>query len=263
MYDIKESNMTVIECIPALGANYIFIYRYEKNKAFVVDPGNAEPVLEYASKQRIEIKAVFNTHYHFDHVDGNSKLKEITECEIIGPDKARIPTLDRVVEDGDQVSFGPVKVRVISTPGHTESDVCYFMTRSDGDPVLWTGDTLFVGGCGRLYGGGAEALFDSLNRLASLPEKTLVFCGHEYGADNLRYALTIEPNNKTLQARYQVLLDMRRLGRPSVPSSIGEEKRTNIFLRAAEKGVKSALGLDYSDPYNVFVELRRRKDVFK
>jgi hydroxyacylglutathione hydrolase len=220
--------------------------------------------LEYTSQKGIEIKTVFNTHRHFDHTDGNAKLSKVTGCEIIGPDKDRIPTLDRVVEDGDRLSFGPVEVRVITSPGHTETDVCYFMRRPDGDPVLWTGDTLFVGGCGRLYGGGPEALFNSLNRLASLPEETLVFCSHEYGADNLRYALTIEPNNKILQKRYQELLDMREQGRPTVPSTIGEEKRTNIFLRAGGiEEVKSALGMDNSDPYDVFVELRRRKDVFK
>jgi hydroxyacylglutathione hydrolase len=255
--------MTGVQCVPALGDNYIFVYRYDGSKAFVVDPGDANAVLEYASKNGIEIKGAFNTHYHFDHTDGNEKLKEITGCEIMGPDKDRISTLDRVVEDGDRLSFGPVEIRVISTPGHTETDVCYFMTRPDGDPVLWTGDTLFVGGCGRLYGGGPEALFDSLNRLASLPDETLVFCGHEYGADNLRYALTIEPNNKTLRARYRDLLDMRKQGRPTVPSTIGKEKRTNIFLRADEMGVKSALGMDNSEPFDVFVELRRRKDVFK
>lgn len=255
--------MTGVQCVPALGDNYIFIYRYEGNNAFVVDPGDADPVLAYASEHGIEIKAVFNTHRHFDHTDGNAKLREVAGCEIIGPDKDRIPTLDKVVKDGDQLTFGPVEIRVISTPGHTETDACYFMTRPDGDPVLWTGDTLFVGGCGRLYGGGPEALFRSLKRLASLPEETLLFCGHEYGADNLRYALTIEPNNKTLQARYRELLDMRKQGRPTVPSTIGEEKRTNIFLRAGEKAVKSALGMDGSDPYDVFVELRRRKDVFK
>jgi hydroxyacylglutathione hydrolase len=255
--------MTAIEYVSALGDNYIFIYRYEGNKTFIIDPGDADPVLEYASKNGIEINAVFNTHRHFDHTDGNAKLREVTGCEIIGPDKDRIPTLDRVVEDGERISFGPVEIQVISTPGHTESDVCYYMTRPDGDPVLWTGDTLFVGGCGRLYGGGPEALFDSLKRLASLQEETLVYCSHEYGADNLRYALTIEPDNETLQVRYQELLDMRKQDRPTVPSTIGEEKRTNIFLRAGEKSVKSALGMDDSDPYEVFVELRRRKDVFK
>jgi hydroxyacylglutathione hydrolase len=231
--------------------------------AFVVDPGDPDPVLAYASENGIEIKAVLNTHRHFDHVDGNAKIKEVTGCEIIGPDKNRIPTLDRVVEDGNRLFFGPVEIRVISTPGHTESDVCYFMTRPNEDPVLWTGDTLFVGGCGRLYGGGPEALFRSLNRLASLPEETLVFCSHEYGADNLRYALTIEPEDTILQARYQELLTMRKQGRPTVPSTIGQEKRTNIFLRAGEKGIKSALGMDDSDSYDVFVELRRRKDLFK
>jgi hydroxyacylglutathione hydrolase len=260
---MEESIMTAIECVPALADNYIFIYRYEGKKAFVVDPGDADAILGYASKKGIEIKAVLNTHYHFDHIDGNKKLKEIMGCEIIGSDKDRIPFLDRVVEDSDKLPFDPVEVRVISTPGHTETDACYFMTRPDGDPVLWTGDTLFVGGCGRLYGGGPKALFRSLKRLASLPEETLLFCSHEYGADNLRYALTIEPNNKTLQARYQELLDMRKQGRPTVPSTIGEEKRTNIFLRAGEKVVKSALGMDGSDPYDVFVELRRRKDVFR
>ncbi len=255
--------MTGVQCVPALEDNYIFVYRYDGSKAFVVDPGDADPVLEYASKNGIEIKAVLNTHRHFDHVDGNEKLREVMGCEIIGPDKGRIPTLDRVVEDGDRLFFGLVEIRVIFTPGHTESDVCYFMKRMDGDPVLWTGDTLFVGGCGRLYGGGPEALFRSLNRLASLPEETLVFCSHEYGADNLRYALTIEPKNEIARARYQELLDMRKQGRPTVPSTIGEEKRTNIFLRAGVREVKSALGMDNSDPYDVFVELRRRKDVFK
>ena len=137
------------------------------------------------------------------------------------------------------------------------------MRRPDGDPVLWTGDTLFVGGCGRLYGGGPEALFRSLSHLTSLPEETLVFCSHEYGADNLRYALTIEPDNKTLQARYQDLIDMRKQGRPTVPSTIGQEKRTNIFLRAGVSEVKSALDMDNSEPFDVFAELRRRKDVFK
>jgi hydroxyacylglutathione hydrolase len=263
IFDIKESIVTAIECVPALVDNYIFIYRYEGNKAFVVDPGDADPVLAYASEHGIEIKTVFNTHRHFDHTDGNKKLREITGCEIIGPDKVRIPTLDRVVEDGNRLSFGPIEIRVISTPGHTESDVCYFMTRPDGNPVLWTGDTLFVGGCGRLYGGGPEALFRSLTHLASLPEETLVFCGHEYGADNLRYALTIEPNNKILRARYQELLDMRKHSRPTVPSTIGVEKRTNIFLQAGVREVKSALGMDESAPYNMFVELRRRKDLFK
>lgn len=255
--------MTSIECVPALGDNYIFVYRYEGNRAFVVDPGDAEPVLAYASKQGIEIKAVLNTHYHFDHTDGNEELKEVAGCEIMGPDKGRISSLDRVVEDGDKLSFGPAEIQVISTPGHTESDVCYFMTRPDGKPVLWTGDTLFVGGCGRLYGGGPEALFHSLNRLASLLEETLVFCSHEYGEDNLRYALTIEPKNKIAQARYRELLNMRNQGRPTVPSTIGEEKRTNIFLRAGDKRVKSAIGMENSDPYDVFVELRRRKDVFR
>ena len=255
--------MTDVQCVPALGDNYIFIYRYEGNKAFVIDPGDADLVLAYASEHGIEINTIFNTHRHFDHTDGNARLREVTGCEIMGPDKNRIPSLDRIVENGDRLPFGPVEIRVISTPGHTETDVCYFMRRPDGDPVLWTGDTLFVGGCGRLYGGGPEALFDSLNRVASLPEETLVFCGHEYGADNLRYALTIEPNNATLQTRYQELLNMRKQGRPTVPSTIGEEKRTNIFLRAGVRTVKSALGLDNSDPYDVFVELRRRKDVFK
>ena len=255
--------MTDVQWVSALGDNYIFIYRYEGKKAFVVDPGDADPVLAYVSEHGIEIKTIFNTHRHFDHTDGNAKLREVTGCEIIGPDKDRVPTLDRVVEDGDRLSFGPAEIRVISTPGHTESDVCYFMTRPDRDSVLWTGDTLFVGGCGRLYGGGPEALFRSLNRLASLPEETLIFCSHEYGADNLRYALTIEPDNETLQARYQELLDMRKQGRPTVPSTIGQEKMTNIFLRSGEKAVKSALGMDNSDPYEVFVELRRRKDVFK
>ena len=183
----------------------------------------------------------------------------------MGPDISRIPTLDRVVVDGERIAFGANEIEVISTPGHTESDVSYFMKGPQGGsaPVLWTGDTLFIGGCGRLFGGGARALYASLNRLAALPEETLVYCSHEYGADNYRYALSVEPDNESVQARYRELLALRSEGRPTVPSTIGEEKKTNIFLRADSKEVKSALQMDDRDSFEVFAELRRRKDRFR
>ena len=255
----------LVEYLQALEDNYIYVCRYDGPKAFVVDPGAADPILEFASREGIEIKTVLNTHYHFDHVEGNEKLKEVTGCEVLGPDKSRIPTLDRVVVDGEHVAFGANEIEVISTPGHTESDVSYFMKEPNGGraPVLWTGDTLFIGGCGRLFGGGARALYASLNRLASLPEETLVYCSHEYGADNYRYALTVEPDNESVEARYRELLALRNEGRPTVPSTIGEEKKTNIFLRAGSKEVKSALQMDHSDAFEVFAELRRRKDHFR
>jgi hydroxyacylglutathione hydrolase len=255
----------IVEHLHALEDNYIYVYRYDGRKALVVDPGDAHPLLEFVSREGIEITAVLNTHYHFDHVEGNEKLKEVTGCEVLGPDKSRIPTLDRVVVDGEHIAFGRVEIEVISTPGHTESDVSYFMKEASEEsaPVLWTGDTLFIGGCGRLFGGGAEALYASLNRLAALPEETLVYCSHEYGADNYRYALSVEPDNKTVQKRYRELLTLRDEGRPTVPSTIGEEKKTNIFLRADSKEVKAALLMDDADPFEVFAELRSRKDRFR
>jgi len=255
----------IVEYLHALEDNYIYLYRYDGQKALVVDPGDADPLLEFVSREGIEIKTVLNTHYHFDHVEGNEKLKEVTGCEVLGPDKSRISTLDRVVVDGERIAFGGVEIEVISTPGHTESDVSYFMKDPSGGsvPVLWTGDTLFIGGCGRLFGGGARALYASLNRLATLPEETLVYCGHEYGTDNYRYALSVEPDNKTVKARYRELLALRDKGRPTVPSTIGEEKKTNIFLRADSKEVKAALQMDDADPFEVFAELRRRKDRFR
>jgi len=117
----------IIEYLRALEDNYIFVYRYDGRKALVVDPSDAGPVLEFASQKGIEIGTVLNTHYHLDHVEGNEKLKEVTGCEVLGPDNSRIPTLDRVVLGGERIEFGPVEIEVISTPGHTESDVSYFM----------------------------------------------------------------------------------------------------------------------------------------
>jgi hydroxyacylglutathione hydrolase len=256
----------MIESLLALEDNYIYVYRYDGRMALVVDPGDADPVLDFVSQEGIEIRAVLNTHYHLDHVGGNETLKTTTDCEVIGPDKSRIPSLDRVVTGGERISFGPVEIEVISTPGHTESDVSYFMKggpKPESAPVVWTGDTLFIGGCGRLFGGGAKALYGSLNRLAALPEETLVYCSHEYGADNYRYALTVEPDNEIVQARYDELLALRREGHPTVPSTMGEEKKSNIFLRAASKDVKAALQMADRNPFDVFVELRKRKDHFR
>ena len=255
----------IIESLPALEDNYIYVYRFDNRTALVVDPGDADPVLDFVSQEGIEIKAVLNTHYHLDHVEGNETLKAVTGCEVIGPDNSRIPSLDRVVTGGEQIVFGPVEIEVISTPGHTESDVSYFMKggpQSDSAPVVWTGDTLFVGGCGRLFGGGAKALYGSLNRLAALPEETLVYCSHEYGAENYRFALSVEPENPLVIARHHQLLALQNEGRPTVPSTIGEEKKTNVFLRAASKDVKAALHMDDGNPFDVFVELRKRKDHF-
>ncbi|MHC4204705.1 MAG: hydroxyacylglutathione hydrolase, partial [Planctomycetota bacterium] len=189
--------MNSVITIPALGDNFIYLYRYNQSDALAVDPCDSSLVLRALKEHGLNLKAILITHHHWDHVGGTNELKRKTGCEVIGADKRRIPGIDLVVTDEQVLSVSERKIRVIATPGHTSTSVCYYMEPSAGSEngILWTGDTLFVGGCGRLLEQDAQSMWDSLQKLASLPDDTLVYCGHDYTLENYEFASGIEPGN--------------------------------------------------------------------
>ena len=237
--------------ISALGDNYIYLYRYYQNKAVAVDPGDAEAVLEVLTKHGLNLTDVLITHRHFDHTAGIESLKERTGCKVISVDKEKV------------LLFGNVKIQVIATPGHTRDSVCYYIQAPEkhGD-LLFTGDTLFVGGCGRPIECDARTLWQSLQKLTALPNDTLLYPGHNYTAENYEFALTIEPNNSEVKRRLEDAIKAQRQGLPTVPSTILQEKTTNIFFRANSHEIKSAVNMPNAAEVEVFAELRKRKNIF-
>ena len=253
--------MVTVTVIPVLFDNYAYLL-VDGSEAAVVDPGEAFPVLQIIKGSGLNLTTILNTHYHGDHAGGNEELKQETGCQVIGPDDTRVPGLDRAVTDGDTVTFGSATMEVIATPGHTRSDVCYYMPSclDDKPGAVWTGDTLFIGGCGRLYEGSPELMWESLLKLAALPPDTLVYCGHEYIIENFEFALTVEPDNQIVRRRLSDIRERRKAGRPTVPSTIREERLTNPFLRGVNPEMGAAIGMPHANAVEVFTELRKRKN---
>ncbi len=253
--------------VPQLADNFAYLVVDDASKlAGVVDCSEPGAVLDEVKRQGVRLIAVLSTHWHDDHVAGNAQLaRAIPGLRIYGAraENGRIPGLTDEVADGDSVEIGGLAGRVIGIPAHTNGHVAYYFPQLK---TVFTGDTLFVGGCGRVFEGRAETMVASLARLAALPDDTRVFCGHEYTEKNLRFALTLEPNNRALEAKYRWVLETRGGGKWTVPSTIGEEKQTNPFLRtdsaeirASLKRIDAALG---GDSVAVFAKIRELKDSF-
>ena len=234
--------------------NFIYLWPFDRGRALVVDPGDASVVLRHLERTGLRLEAVLATHHHADHAGGIRKLKQRTDARIIGPDPERIPLIDQFVQDGQVLEFGPYRVQVMATPGHTRTSVCYYVPGSDGPGMLWTGDTLFQGGCGRLLECDAGTLWRSLGRLACLPDDTIVYSGHDYTLENYAFGISIDPANPDIQ---EALAQARRTSRPS---TLGQEKRANIFLLADRAQVQTAVGAAGASPAEVFALLRRLKD---
>jgi hydroxyacylglutathione hydrolase len=243
--------MEVVITISALGDNYIYLCRYYQNNAFVVDPGDARVVLRALEKYRLNLTDALTTHRHFDHTAGIEDLKKQVGCKVIVGGKAGIFHIDNV------------NIQIIATPGHTQDSVCYYLRLSEEHSgVLFTGDTLFIGGCGRPIECDASIMWNSLQKIAALPDSTLVYPGHDYTEENYEFALTIESNNRVVKKCLQGIKEWQKLGKPTVPSSIGQERATNVFLRADDPEIKSALDMPNAAAVEVFAELRRRKNAF-
>ena len=218
--------------IPVLNDNYVWLMHDDASgETVVVDPAVADPVLAAAAKRGWRITQIWNTHWHGDHVGGNAAIKAATGCAITGPtaEAGKIGTLDALVGEGDMVRIGDHQARVLAVPAHTAGHIAYHLAD---DAMIFVGDTLFAMGCGRLFEGTAAQMFDAMARFAALPDETIVYCAHEYTQSNGRFALSVEPDNAALAARMAAVDAARAHGEATVPTSIGLERATNIFMRA-------------------------------
>lgn len=251
--------------LPAFSDNYLWLL-HDGSRALVVDPGDADPVFAALKEHGLELEAILVTHHHPDHVGGVDKLREATGATVYGPARERIPEPFTSLAEGAQVSVLGISFRVIDVPGHTAGHIAYFADDVDGAPLLFCGDTLFSGGCGRIFEGTPGQMLASLDKLAALPADTRVCCAHEYTLANLRFARAVEPGNHAL-AEYQSKCEaLRAEGTPTVPSSIGMERAINPFFRSRETTVTHAVqahAATPSDEVAVFAELREWKNNFK
>jgi hydroxyacylglutathione hydrolase len=250
--------------VPLLTDNYAYLVVCEKtNQAAVVDPSEAAPVLHRVREEGVDLRAILNTHHHRDHTGGNAALLDHFRLDVYAHrvDDGRVRGLSHPLSDGDEVSVGELRAKVIFIPGHTKGHIAYLFPGK-----LFCGDTLFVAGCGRLFEGTAEQMHDSLSRLKALPADTLVHCGHEYTEKNLEFALTLEPNNKALSTKMEKVLALRAKGISTVPSTMEEEVGTNPFLRWTSQEIQQNLKMRFSDlsldPVSVFRKVRQLKDAF-
>ena len=252
----------VIHQIPVLKDNFIYlVHDFESGETAAVDPAVAAPVLDVLATRGWNLSHILNTHHHHDHTGGNLELKQATGCIIVGAgmDTLRIPGIDVLVGEGDLVSIGNHQGQVFDVSGHTNGHIAYWFEDAH---TLFSGDTLFSLGCGRLFEGTPTQMWASLLKLRDLPDETNVYCAHEYTSSNVDFALTIEPENEDLKRRASEVFRLRENGKPTVPSSLGEEKRVNPFLRADNDDLLRAAGLVGLDAVSAFAEIRRRKDNF-
>ncbi|MCE8510206.1 hydroxyacylglutathione hydrolase [Ruegeria pomeroyi] len=251
-----------IVTVPCLSDNYAFlVHDSDSGKTALVDAPEAAPIRAELDRRGWSLDQVWLTHHHWDHVDGLEALLSSGGATVIGAeaDAHRLPPLDLAVSEGDRFEFAGATVEVIDVSGHTVGHIAFHLPAAK---AVFTADSLMALGCGRLFEGTPDQMWASLSKLAALPDDTLVCSGHEYTQSNARFALTVDPGNAALKTRADEIDQARARGRPTVPSLLSLEKATNPFLRAADPGIQSHLGMQGADPANVFAEIRARKDRF-
>lgn len=254
--------MLQFKTLPVLQDNYVHLIIHEDSKtALAVDPAESAPVIEYLEDNDLCLTHILNTHHHWDHIGGNKQLKRQYDCVIMAPasETERIPDIDMPVAEGDEVVFHGAVGQVFEVPGHTTGHVAYWFAAHN---ALFCGDALFSIGCGRLFEGTPDQMWHSLQKLRALPDDTRVFCAHEYTESNLKFALTIEPDNRALRDYAEEVRILRAKGKPSIPSLMLVEKAANPFLRADLPELQQAVGMSDVSPEQVFAEVRKRKDNF-
>ena len=237
-----------IEIIPCLQDNYSYLIIDEKkNIACVVDPSESDPVIKYLENNKIDLKFILNTHHHYDHVGGNQKLKEKYGANVIGfkEDKDKIPGIDILVDDQEVWKYEDFEAKIVHIPGHTLGHIYFYFYN---EKSVFTGDTLFSLGCGKIFEGTYAQMFDSLKKLKELPHETKIFCGHEYTMQNSKFCIAHDENNENLKNKIEEIKKKLKNNLPTIPSTIKEELECNIFLR--------------SDSVKNFSKMRDLKDNF-
>jgi len=260
--------MLHIHTIPAFVDNYFWLIQPDTQLAdvYIVDPGAAQPVLDYIARYKLVLKGILLTHHHHDHIDGARELEAAFQIPIYGPNSQRIPQVTEHLYEGEQLQLGSLTAKILGLPGHTLDHIAYLIETPENPPLLFSGDTLFAVGCGRLFDGTAPLLYQALQKIAALPDDTLIHGGHEYTLANIRFALTIEPENTDLRARQILETQKREQGMATLPTQLAQERRTNPFLRchlntvrtSVERLTKKTLTTDV----DVFTSLRLLKDHF-
>jgi hydroxyacylglutathione hydrolase len=246
--------------IACLSDNYcVLLHDPQLGDTAAIDAPDANAIKSAVSARGWRLTHLFVTHHHQDHTGGNLALKSCYGCRIFGPEAEadRIPGIDVSLTEKSSLSFANHPIRIIETPGHTAGHITYYWPD---DALAFTGDTLFVLGCGRLFEGDAQTMHQSLQKLVALPDNTTVYCGHEYTLANAKFAATVEPENKDLAARYATIQQQRTAGEATVPTTIALEKATNPFLRTKSASIRARLGMEHADDWHVFQRLRDLKN---
>jgi len=271
--------------IPCLSDNYAYLLVCRETKqAAIVDVSESGPVLGAldrgagtqdsrsdlsipSSREDIRVVAIMSTHHHFDHVGGNETVREMLSIDRVyghASDRGRVPGQTQYLQEGDTFEIGSLKVSVLHIPGHTTGAIAYVVTKEPHDPIVFTGDTLFLAGCGRLFEGDPPMMHGSLSKLSKLDPRTKVYCGHEYTEANLRFAAYVAPSNAAVTQARQRVSQLRKEGRPSVPATIGDELTYNPFLRVTSPEIRKTLGISESaSPAAALGAIRNAKDSFE
>ncbi len=251
----------IVEIIRCLSDNYSYvIYEEETNTVSIVDPSEFEACDKIIKKYK-KLDFILNTHHHSDHIGGNLELKRKYNSKILGSnsDKDRIPGIDIFLKDSQKQKIGNLEFEVIFIPGHTKNHIAFFFSK---EKIVFTGDTLFSLGCGRIFEGTYEQMLNSLNKIKNLPPDTKIYCGHEYTKSNLNFCLVYDTKNTFLKEKEIDIQKKINSNQPTIPSTIGQEIKTNIFLRCNDPEIKHTLGLKDSSEIEVFSKLRDLKDSF-
>ena len=251
-----------IEIIPCLNDNYSYLLKdNQSDTVAIIDPSEFGPCDKKINQKYKKLDFILNTHHHFDHVGGNDELKKKYGSKILGfeKDKDRIPKIDILLKDEQEFKIGNLNFRTLFIPGHTSGHIAFYLEK---EKVVFTGDTLFSLGCGRIFEGTYQEMFNSLDKIKNLPGDTKVYCGHEYTKNNLGFCLKFNPNNNYLKDKEKALEAKIKNGEPTIPSTVKDEIQTNIFFRYDDLDVKDTLNLKNASDLEIFTKLRDLKDNF-
>ena len=248
--------------IPCLSDNYaVLAHDLESKQTLLVDAPVSAVILETLEDHNWKLTHILLTHHHHDHIGGLAAIKSITGAKVYGPARSqqKVPTIDIGLADGDEIAFGDLTIHALGTPGHTLDHLSFWIPDSH---LAFTGDALFAMGCGRVFEGSLKEMWFAIDKLAKLPPETNIYCGHEYTEANGDFCLSIEPDNELLKQRVEEVRALREKGEPTLPTTILDELATNSFLRANDLDVKKSLGMAEAEDWEVFAEIRTRKDNF-